>query len=407
MSEPGSTNPFIRYRWLLDSYRQAMTAGWSDSDFLGLVGRLDEAVATVEGHGFSLTPLTKEPQLAAALGMPTDSLWIKDETGNVAGSHKARHLFGVLLHHAIDDASSGELAIASCGNAAVAAAVVARAVERPLRVFIPTWADETVVALLRRLEARIEVAERRPGESGDPTYLRFLEAIGVGLIPFSVQSTATPAALDGGRTLGWELAEQLALARVQGIVHLFIQVGGGALAASTWQGVNDGMREQWLSVEPILHTVQTEAAAPLNRTWHKLQEHSASLEAIADWDFSGLGQFLNDLDLMEPWEPVGTSAASGILDDVCYDWVPVTEAMIQSGGRPLVVNESMILKANLLARTHTEIPVDHTGTAGLSALLDPRLAAEIGPDEHVVVLFTGLDRTHHRQLATHNSINSL
>ncbi|NIR37703.1 MAG: hypothetical protein GWN79_06755, partial [Actinobacteria bacterium] len=82
-----------------------------------------------------------------------------------------------------DDGSP--LAIASCGNAALAAAVVARAEQRDLRVFIPTWADEAVVEDLERLDARIEVCERREGESGDPTYLRFLEAVDDGATPFS------------------------------------------------------------------------------------------------------------------------------------------------------------------------------------------------------------------------------
>lgn len=387
MSDLGSTNPFIRYRWLLDSYRKAMTAGWSDDDFVSLVHRLDEAVTEVEGHGFAVTPLLSQPTLAAALGLQSSHLWVKDETGNVGGSHKARHLFGVLLHHAVDESTEGELAIASCGNAAVAAAVVAKAVDRPLRVFIPTWADQEVVAILRRLEARIEVAERRPGEPGDPTYLRFLEAVETGLTPFSVQSTATPNTLDGGRTLGWELAEQLALARVQGTVHLFVQVGGGALAASVWQGLNDGIGEQWLSADPILHTVQTEAAAPLNRAWARASLSHSETEI----EFALTLASADPDTYMWPWEEVGESIATGILDDVTYEWYPLLEAMLTSGGIAHVVNESMLAKANHLGRSHTGINVDPTGTAGLAALLDRTAVEDVGPD-HVVVLFTGLQR---------------
>ena len=69
-------------------------------------------------------------------------MWVKDETGNVAGSHKARHLFGILLELRVAEAlghgdPASPLAIASCGNAAYAAAVVARAAGRELRVFVP------------------------------------------------------------------------------------------------------------------------------------------------------------------------------------------------------------------------------------------------------------------------------
>ncbi|MDP3984022.1 MAG: PLP-dependent lyase/thiolase [Acidimicrobiia bacterium] len=396
-AERGSPHPFIRYRWLLDSYRKAIGRGWSDGDFVSLVTRLDEAIAGVEGHGFSVTPLSRQDRLAASLGIGSAPLWVKDETGNVGGSHKARHLFGVLLHLAIDEEDESELAIASCGNAAVAAAVVARAVERPLRVFIPTWADPAVVQRLELLGARIEVCERRPDELGDPAFLRFLDSVQLGARPFSVQSTITETTLDGGRTIGWELAEQLALARAHGTIELFVQVGGGALAASLWRGLTDGIREQWLDADPVLITVQTEATAPLNRAWRRLQawsdDYNVGLDE-ADFTEATMSQAHENSDaFMQPWETVGMSAASGILDDVTYDWLPVTEAMIRSGGMPLVVNEEMILRANEIGRSSTGINVDHTGTAGLAGLLGREATSSFDPAHHVVVLFTGVQRT--------------
>ncbi|MBT8241007.1 MAG: PLP-dependent lyase/thiolase, partial [Acidimicrobiia bacterium] len=212
-----SANPFIRYRRFLDSFRRARAGGWTDADFVSLVERLDDSVRDVDGRGFVMTPLSPHPDAAHELSITTDRLFVKDDTHNVGGSHKARHLFGVMLHQALDvDDVDSELAIASCGNAALAAAVVARAEQRPLRVFIPTWADRPVVEELERLGARIEVCERRPGEAGDPTYLRFIEAVDRGAVPFSVQSTVTPTTIDGGRTLGWEAAEQLGGLGVEG-----------------------------------------------------------------------------------------------------------------------------------------------------------------------------------------------
>jgi len=394
-SERGAPNPFIRYRWLLDSYRKAIGRGWSDADFVALVTRLDEAVAEVAGTGFAMTPLSRQPALAAATSVPTDLLWVKDETGNVGGSHKARHLFGVLLHLAVEGQTEGDLAIASCGNAAVAAAVIARAAERPLRVFIPTWADPAVVGALEQMEATVEVSERRKGETGDPTVLRLMEAVERGAVPFSVQGTITPTTLDGGRTIGWELAEQLSMARVGGKVALFVQVGGGALAASVWQGLDDGIRHQWLEADLTLHTVQTEAAAPLNRAWRALH---AEMEAQLLLDHSDAVDLALETAHREPdrfmwaWEEVGSTAASGIVDDVTYDWLPVMTAMLRSAGQANVVTEEMVLRANQLARMHTRINVGHTGSAGLAALLDPSLIEHVSRRQHVVVLFTGIER---------------
>ena len=123
---PKPVNPFVLYRKRLDSYRTAIATGWSDEQFIDLVDRLDQEVAEIEGHGFVLTPFTEETSLAEAIGLQ-GRLFVKDDTNNVSGSHKARHLFGVMLHLALAHEGPGELAIASCGNAALAAAVVARA----------------------------------------------------------------------------------------------------------------------------------------------------------------------------------------------------------------------------------------------------------------------------------------
>jgi threonine dehydratase len=384
-SRGDNANPFIRYRWLLGSYRKALSAGWSDERFVELVENLNTAVSEIDGKGFSITPLTREQRLGAALGLEA-SLWVKDDTGNVGCSHKARHLFGTMLHLAVDENSRGELAIASCGNAALAAAVVAKAARRPLRVFVPTWADREIVAALKDLDARVVVSKRRGSTVGDPTVAEMQMAVQKGATPFSVQGPFTETALDGGRTIGWELAEQLALGRVDGTVSLFVQVGGGALAASVWQGLNDGIREQWLSADPVLNTVQTEASAPLNRAWRLLREETE------DRDVQAENARANPDKYMWAWEHVGTSKASGILDDVTYDWLPVVEAMLASGGFPHVIPESLVEAGHRLAREETEIAADYTATAGLAALLDPAIVDSLSPSSHVVVFFTGRQR---------------
>jgi threonine synthase len=139
-------NPFIRYRTLLHSYHLALQRGLGDAGYVELVERLDKEVAAVDGHGFVETPFGRADELSGRLGFGSGGAWVKDETGNVSGSHKARHLFGLLLHLGVIEgtdnspgAGARDLAIASCGNAALAAAVVARAGGLRLRVFVPTW----------------------------------------------------------------------------------------------------------------------------------------------------------------------------------------------------------------------------------------------------------------------------
>jgi threonine synthase len=388
-------NPFVRYRTLLDSYRAASANGWTDADFVALVERLDEAVAHVDGHGFRVTPMTKVPALARATGVPGGRLWVKDDTVNVGGSHKGRHLFGLLLHHAVQPPGADrELVIASCGNAALAAAIVARATERRLRVFIPVDADAAVVARLAELGVTTVECERAPGERGDPCYARFREAVDDGAVPFSCQGIDTPGSIDGGRTIVYELAEQMC-AEHRGrahIDHLFVQVGGGALASACAQATIDAVRMRWLDDLPVLHAVQTESAAPLARAWRLL--HGRMGAGAPPWLDEWMAVAVAERDaLMWPWESTPQSVAGGILDDITYDWLGVVEGMLRSGGAPVTVSEDELRTANGLARLHTAIDADHTGTAGLAGLLHVlATSATIRPDHTIALLFTGARR---------------
>ena len=101
---------------------------------------------------------------------------------------------------------------------------------------------------------------------------------------------------------------------------------------------------------------------------------------------------------MRVWEEEPVSYASGILDDITYDWVDIVEAMLASGGWPLVASEDDFRRAHRLAHEHTDIEVCPTGAAGLGGLLaltaasDGSGAAGVSPGERVAVLFTGRTR---------------
>lgn len=361
----GDENPFLRYRERLDSYASAQAGGLSDAAFVAIVQELDDAVAAVDGHGFLVTPTRAIPELAAAAGLDLD-LRVKIEVDQVGGSHKARHLFGVALHLLVEEAlgaaPSRELAIASCGNAALGAGVIARALDRRLQVFVPTWADRSVIERLGDLGADIRVCDRRNGEVGDPCYHRFGEAVAAGARAFSVQGTDTPSTFDGGRTIGWELAEQ-----APDLDRVYIQVGGGALATAASLGLGD----------VALFPVQAEGCAPLRRAWDLL---------VPDFDWAAAAA--RPEDFMWPWETEPTSAASGILDDVTYDWMALLGRTRLTGGEPVVADEATIVRAHEMARRVTSIPASATGTAGFAGLL----TAPPAPGSRVAVLFTGVER---------------
>lgn len=409
-------NPFMAFRTLLGSYQRA---GGDDAAWAGAVKALDARVAEVDGRGFTQTPFGETAALARAAGW-RGRLLVKDETGNVAGSHKARHLMGLLLYlETVPGAPARErpLAISSCGNAALAAAVVARAAERRLRVFVPTWAEPGVVARLDELGATVEVCERDGAEPGDPCTLAFRRAVAEGAIPFSCQGSDNGLVVEGGMTLAYEMIA----ASAEPPARLFVQVGGGALASATVQAYEE-MERRGTGALPRLHAVQTDAVAPLCRAWARVlrrvlpalgydgelppesgvgiapasaaqwadlaREHRDGLELEAALGYAATHRN----EFMWPWEGEPHGLAHGILDDETYDWFAVIRGMLRSGGFPLVVGDPVVAEANRLARANTTIPVDATGSSGLAGLLALSRTG-IGADDDAAVLFTGRDRS--------------
>lgn len=397
-SPPQDVSPFVRFRRLLHSHHLALAGGLSDGDFVTLVRRLDDAVASVAGEGFRPTRCERADALSQALGFSeAGGVWIQDETGQVGGSHKARHLFGVLLHLEVRrlvglEAASPRprLAIASCGNAALAAAIAARAGGYALDVFVPVDADPATLARLRELDARVVSCPRNADRPGDPSVHAFREAVAAGALPFTCQGNENGAAIEGGHTLGWEIAESL---RGTSPDRLFVQVGGGALATAVWTGLREAHDRGRLERLPRLHTVQTEGGHPLSRAYDRIRQDVPG-DAPSDGDLQIALEYAarHRSEFMAPWATPPTSLAEGILDDETYDWWAVVRALLESSGEPVVAPESDIRRANELASLHTRISVGYTGSAGLAGLLTLQDGHAIGPDERVVVLFTGVRR---------------
>ena len=377
-------NPFIAFRRYLAWDAFAHAHGMSETDRDALIVELDTHIATVAGTGFVFTPFARADKLSDELGFSENGgVWIKDETHNVAGSQKSRHLFTELLHLVAAERlgltawrsdARPSLAIASCGNAAFAAGTLARAVDWPITVFVPEFADAALVARLHALSADVVHCPRLATDpAGDPCVHRFREAVYAGAIPFGVQGPENAWCLDGGRTIGWEMAYVAEHMEPPLITRLFVQVGGGAFAASLAEGFHAG------GTRAALHAVQAQGCAPLAAAWQKSQAFSSVFDAAAKWDAC-----------MVPWPTTPQSFADGILDDETYDWVAVCRAMRASGGFPVVASEQLVHDAYAVAHATTDIDVSPTGAAGLAGLLAMR--ERVADDERVAVVFSGIRR---------------
>lgn len=377
-------NPFIAFRRYLAWDAFAHAHGMTEAERDSLIGELDAKIAAVAGTGFVFTPFARADELSDALEFSdTGGVWVKDETHNVAGSQKSRHLFTELMHLVSTErlglapwasGSRPSLAIASCGNAAFAASTLAKAENWPISVFVPEWADDALVERLRGLGADVQHCPRLDTDpAGDPCVFRFREAVANGAIPFGVQGPENAWCLDGGRTIGWEMAYVAEHMEPPLIARLFVQSGGGAFAASLAEGFHAG------GTRAALHAVQAEGCAPLSHAWTASGKFSTIGQAAAHWN-----------ECMTPWPSTPTSFADGILDDETYDWVSVCRAMRASGGFPVVATEQVVRDAYVLAHRTTTIDVSPTGAAGLAGVM--MIRDRIANDERVAVVFSGIRR---------------
>lgn len=418
----GDPHPFIRYRRLMHNWHFAREHRFGDDDYVGLVRELDGRLSRVAGRGLSVTPFLEQAALAQCLASDVAALLVKDETEGVAGSHKVRHLFGTWVHlelagrtgAARDARPDAPLAIASCGNAALAAATIARAAGRSLHAYLPSWASGEVRAKLAELGAELRLCPRLEGVAGDPAYLSFQRALNGGEIPFSCQGTDNALALDGGRTLAYEMISALA-ADGRRLDRIFLQVGGGALASSCIQAFAEAHALGALGGPlPRFHAVQPAGNAPLARAYDRLvarlmgkalgNGRPASGRAVAA-ELLNTDVFTREMvaeefrqaarersSFMWPWEEQAPSIATGILDDEAYDWWAVVRGLIESGGFPIVVDEKELREAHSLARRNTRVNVSATGAAGLAGALQlARAGTSTMAGETIAIIFTGAD----------------
>jgi threonine synthase len=412
-----------------------------DDRYHRLLNGVTEQLLRLEGRDFRVTPLTEEPALASALGR-TGRLWVKDETGNVTGSHKGRHLMATLLYLEALRELRGEsakkvLAIYSCGNAALGASAVARAGGYELHAFVPEDVDPTVAAMLRERQALVERIPRSTTGGGDPCYLAFRKALNEqGWVPFACAGNDNWSNLEGGATLGWELVMQLR-AESQTIDSVVVQVGGGALGRAIAQAFEEAFAMRMIAALPRIHACQPEGGFPFVRAYTLVLQEIARASGLAfdlnydrtgepkvqlaellafthtgadqvrqtaefarlNFDSPALQSILNDLlrqsgRFMWPWDGGPPhSLAHGILDDVTYDWYYLLEALLRTGGRAEVLREETIRNAHGAAQRHTGIPVCPTGASGLAGLIQLTSSGAIAPSEAVGLFFTGFDRS--------------
>ena len=158
----------------------------------------DEAAILDLGEGW--TPLTRCDRLGAEIGCP--DTWIKDEGLNPTGSFKARGLSAAVSRAYELGATS--LAIPSAGNAAGAMSAYAAKAGLPAYVFMPADVPSMFRVECAQLGAQVTLIDGLITDCG--------VAVREGMAEhgwFDVSTLKEPYRIEGKKTMGYELAEQL------------------------------------------------------------------------------------------------------------------------------------------------------------------------------------------------------
>jgi threonine synthase len=204
------------------------------------------------------TPLLAAPRLGARLGI--DRLLLKDEGLNPTGSFKARGLC-MAVSRAVE-LGVASLAIPTAGNAGGALAAYAARAGVPATVYMPADAPgefvdecEGLGATVIRVDGLITDAGARL--AADAAERRF----------FSVATLKEPYRVEGKKTMGIELAEQLGWRLPDAIIY---PTGGGTGLVGMWKAFDELEQLGCIGAErPRMIAVQSTGCAPVVRAFDK------------------------------------------------------------------------------------------------------------------------------------------
>lgn len=309
-----------------------------------------ESIVTL---GEGMTPLRHATRLGVQLGMP--NLWVKDEGLNPTASFKARGLSCAVTMMRELGLTRG--AIPSAGNAAGAFATYAAAAGIEAHIFVPrdtpqaniiecqaAGADVTLVDGLISDCGRI-VAQRAPQEHW-----------------FDVSTLKEPYRIEGKKTMGYELAEQLHWRLPDAVLY---PAGGGVGLIGMWKAFAEMEELGWIGPErPKMIAVQVEHCQPVVRAF----EEGAELSRF--------------------WDDAHTVASGLRVPKPLGDRL-MLQAIRASNGVALAVPDSAMMQAALQVTRTEGIFAAPEGGACIAAL--PLLIEQgvIEPDDTIVAFNTG------------------
>jgi threonine synthase len=311
----------------------------------------DESNIVSLGEGF--TPLLRSETLAALLGVA--EVWIKEEGLNPGGTFKARGA-SCGVSRAVELGIS-DVALPTAGNAGGAWACYGAAAGIAVHVAVPSEAPA-----ITALECRTHGADVIEVEGAIDAASRRLDGAIEEHRWFDVSGYREPYRLDGKRTLGFEIAEQLRWARPDAIVY---PTGGALALLGIWRAWVQLIELGWVEPPlPRLIAVQSTGCAPVVRAFEAGAEDT------------------------EPFEGAST-LASGLLVPKSIGHRLALRAIRESNGTAVAVPDEAILDSVGTMARQAAVLASPEAAATLAGAVALRERGDLGPEDRVVLVATG------------------
>ncbi len=220
------------------------------------------------GEGF--TPLLRSENLGRKLEI--DELYIKDESQNPTQSFKARGMSAAVSM--AKELGAKKLAAPSAGNAAGALAAYAARAGLECFIFMPRDTPGANVIECEQTGAHVTLMDGLITDCGAEVARR-KEAEGW----FDVSTLKEPYRVEGKKTLGYELAEQMDWQLPDVIIY---PTGGGTGLIGMWKAFDEMEQMGWIgSKRPRMVTVQASGCAPIVRAFQDGTRHADEFQNAA------------------------------------------------------------------------------------------------------------------------------
>ena len=303
--------------------------------------------------GEGMTPLIKTTRLGARVG--AQDLWVKDEGINPTGSFKARGLSCAVSMCA--ELGIRKLAIPSAGNAASAMAAYAAAAGMEVYIFMPRDVPQSNYIECRAFGAHVTLVDGLISDCGRMVAER-KDAEGW----FDISTLKEPYRIEGKKTMGYEVAEQLEWRLPDAI---FYPAGGGVGLIGMWKAFAEMEAMGWVgSKRPKMIAVQTEGCQPVVRAFERGESKS------------------------EFWENAHTVAAGLRVPKPLGDAL-MLDAIRKSGGTAIAVSDEELMDASLELGASEGIFAAPEGGACIAALKKLLASGFLKPEERIVIYNTG------------------